>query len=306
MPASLDYVLLDVFTDRPFGGNPLAVFPHAEGLSSVVMQAIARELNLSETSFVGLPPQGQGGHAVRIFTPLCELPFAGHPTIGTALTLHGLFGGTDLVLHEKIGPVPVRICGAGDSATAVLSSPKIPEIVSAAPEAALLARLLGLDEPDVRVGAVAPACCSAGVPFTIIPVRDRAALARIRLDGALWQAEMAATMAPHIYVLTMEDWMADGALDARMFAPAMGIAEDPATGVAAVALGAFLHSVRSLPDGPNAFLIRQGTDMGRPSRVELTLHVAGGHLTGVDVGGGAVTVGHGAIAPGAVAAFEAA
>ncbi|MEP9350896.1 PhzF family phenazine biosynthesis protein [Xanthobacter sp. KR7-225] len=303
MPASEDlpYVLVDVFTDTPFGGNPLAVFTTAEGLSDGEMQAIARELNLSETTFVFPPPAGQEGHTVRIFTPRAELPFAGHPTIGTALVLHASHGGAHLVLHEKIGPVPVRILAAEGAPRAVLTSPRIPERIADAPPADLLARLLGLGPGEVLGGAVAPACCSAGVPFTFIPVRDRAALARARLDGALWQTALADGPAPHIYVLTMEDWRAGTALCARMFAPAMGIAEDPATGVAAVALAAFLAGLRDLAQGANRFAIRQGEDMGRPSRVELTVDVSGGRIAGVHVGGGAVRIGGGALSRAALA-----
>lgn len=303
MPASedLSYVLVDVFTDTPFGGNPLAVFTAAEGLSDGEMQAIARELNLSETTFVAPPPTGEDGHSVRIFTPLAELPFAGHPTIGTALVLHDLVGGARMVLHEKIGPVPVRILAFEGAPRAVLSSPKMPERVADAPPAALLARLLGLAPGDVLEGGPAPVCCSAGVPFTFIPVRDRAALARIRLDGALWQAEIAEGPAPHLYALTMEDWSADTVLAARMFAPAMGIAEDPATGVAAVALAAYLAGLRDLAEGESRFAIRQGEDMGRPSLVELSVDVAGGRITGVHVGGGAVRIGGGALSRAALA-----
>lgn len=302
MPASdnLSYVLVDVFTDTPFGGNPLAVFTAAEGLSDGEMQAIARELNLSETTFVAPPPTGEEGHSVRIFTPLSELPFAGHPTIGTALVLHDLVGGTRIVLHEKIGPVPVRIL-AGATPRAVLSSPRMPERIADAPPAALLARLLGLEPGDVLDGALAPACCSGGVPFTFVPVRDRAALARIRLDGALWQAEIADGPAPHLYALTMEDWSADTVLAARMFAPAMGIAEDPATGVAAVALAAYLAGLRDLAEGESRFAIRQGEDMGRPSLVELSVDVSGGRIAGVHVGGGAVRIGGGALSRAALA-----
>lgn len=300
-PDDLSYVLVDVFTDTPFGGNPLAVFTQAEGLSDGEMQAIARELNLSETTFVSPPPAGAEGHAVRIFTPLSELPFAGHPTIGTALVLHALSGGARIVLHERIGPVPVRILAGEGAPRAVLSSPRIPERVADAPPADLLARLLGLAPGDVRDGAVAPACCSGGVPFTFVPVRDRAALARIRLDGALWQAEIADGPAPHLYALTMEDWGAGTDISARMFAPAMGIPEDPATGVAAVALAAYLAGLRTLAEGENLFAIRQGEDMGRPSLVDLSVDVADGRIAGVHVGGGAVRIGGGALSRAALA-----
>ncbi|MBB6308560.1 PhzF family phenazine biosynthesis protein [Xanthobacter tagetidis] len=303
MPASedLSYVLVDVFTDTPFGGNPLAVFTKAEGLSDGEMQAIARELNLSETTFVSPPPAGEEGYSVRIFTPLSELPFAGHPTIGTALVLHALVGGTRIVLHETIGPVPVRILASAGAPRAVLSSPKMPERIADAPPASLLARLLGLAPDDVLDGAVTPACCSGGVPFTFIPVRDRAALARIRLDGALWQAQIAQGPAPHLYALAMEDWGAGTDICARMFAPSMGIAEDPATGVAAVALAAYLAGLRTLAEGEARFAIRQGEDMGRPSLVELTVDVSGGRISGVHVGGGAVRIGGGALSRAALA-----
>lgn len=304
MPFSLRYVLTDVFTDRPFGGNPLAVFPDAAELTTSEMQSIARELNLSETTFVAPAPPGAEGHTVRIFTPLTELPFAGHPTIGTALVLDSLakpdcHGATarryTILLHERIGIVPVEILHSEAARRAVLSSPSIPERAGQPADRAILARLLGLETADVLEGTVAPQCLSAGVPFTFIPVRDRATLSRARLNGAAWQESLADSNAPHIYVMTMSDWREGDTVDARMFAPAMGIPEDPATGVAAVALAGYLSTIQNLRHGRTNFLIRQGEDMGRPSQLDLAIDCDNGRLSGVHVGGQAIIIGQGAL-----------
>ncbi len=304
MSFSLRYFLADVFTDRPFGGNPLAVFPDASELTTSEMQSIARELNLSETTFVAPAPPGAEGHTVRIFTPLTELPFAGHPTIGTALVLDSLAQPDGrattarqhtMLLHERIGIVPVEIHHAEGPPRAILSSPSIPEHAGTPADRAVLARLLGLDATDILEGDVAPQCFSAGVPFTFIPVRDRAALSRARLDSAAWQESLADSSAPHIYVMTMPDWLKGGTIDARMFAPAMGIPEDPATGVAAVALAGYLSTIQNLKNGRTHFLVRQGEDMGRPSRLDLAIDCDNGRLSGVHVGGQAIIIGQGAL-----------
>lgn len=308
MPHALTYILADVFTDRPFGGNPLAVFPRVAGLVTATMQAIARELNLSETVFVFAPDRPDVTCTLRIFTPGAELPFAGHPTVGTALVLDAVGaladapnvrraadGATEIVLGEGVGPVPVRITPAGASgpARAVLTSPRLPAKVADAPPPELMARLLGLPA-EALAGAALPASgWSAGVPFLFIPLKDRAALSRIQLDGATWAAHLKASAAPHIVALTMADPANGRELDMRMFAPAMGIAEDPATGAAAVALAGFLAARQRLPEGTARWSIRQGEDMGRPSLIELDADIAVGALAAVRVGGGAVIIGRG-------------
>ena len=308
MPQSLRYIIADVFTDRPFGGNPLAVFPRVAELSTATMQTIARELNLSETVFVFAPDRPDVTCSLRIFTPGAELPFAGHPTVGTALVLDAVGaladapnvrraadGTTEILLGEGVGPVPVRITPAGRDrpARAVLSSPRLPAKVAAAPPAEIMARLLGLPVEALAGDSLPASGWSAGVPFPFIPLRDRAALSRIQLDGATWAAHLKGTAAPHIVALTMADPDAGRELEMRMFAPAMGIGEDPATGAAAVALAGFLAARQRLPAGTTRWLIRQGEDMGRPSLIELEADMAAGALAAVRVGGSAVIIGRG-------------
>jgi trans-2,3-dihydro-3-hydroxyanthranilate isomerase len=303
MSRALPFVTADVFTDRPFGGNPLAVFLDARGLDDALMQAIAREMNLSETVFV-LPPQdARHTRRLRIFTPATELPFAGHPTVGTAVVLAetGALGGAAerMVLEEEVGPVEVTIDrgaddrGAGRATAAVLTSPRLSAAGPALPEPSTLARVLGLPVSAVAEAGVPPGGYEAGVPFAIVPVRDPAALSAIRLDLAAWRDVLADAWAPHLYAVTMEDWATGREIRARMFAPAMGIAEDPATGAAAAALAGFLADRQRLADGEVRWTIRQGEKMGRPSEIALEADISGGRLARVRIGGKAVIMSRG-------------
>jgi trans-2,3-dihydro-3-hydroxyanthranilate isomerase len=281
MPHTLDFILADVFTDRPFGGNPLAVFPRvAAGLATETMQTIARELNLSETTFVFAPDRPDVTCSVRIFTPGSELPFAGHPTIGTALVLEAVGalaeapnvrrapdGTIEIVLGEGVGPVPVRIAPAGGSAAAraVLTSPRLPAKLGTPLPPEVMARLLGLPVGSLAGAALPAAGWSAGVPFLVIPLKDRAALSRIQLDTATWTAHLKGSATPHILPLTLADPAAGREVHMRMFAPAMGIAEDPATGAAAVALAGFLAAHQRLPAAAPACLTSKPTSPPAPS-----------------------------------------
>ena len=310
MPQTLSFILADVFTDRPFGGNPLAVFPRVAGLATATMQAIARELNLSETTFVFPPDRPDVTCSVRIFTPGSELPFAGHPTIGTALVLEAVGALTDapnvrrtadgaieIVLGEGVGPVPVRLtrAGNGGAARAVLTSPRLPAKVGTPPPPAVMARLLGLPVEALAGAALPAAGWSAGVPFLVIPLKDRAALSRVQLDTATWAAHLKGSEAPHVLALTLTDPAGGREVHMRMFAPAMGIAEDPATGAAAAALAGFLAERQRPPGGTTRWQLRQGDDMGRPSLIELEADIAAGALAAVRVGGTAVLMGRGSL-----------
>lgn len=283
------YVTLDVFTDRRFGGNQLAVFPDGGGLAPATMQAIAREMNLSETAFLS-PAAAPQTWDLRIFTPAMELPFAGHPTIGAAVAL-GLLGrvtGEGIVLNEGVGPVPVRVSAADQSrGSAVLTTPLLPRRVEAAtPPAPLLAETIGLREEDL--GPVPPSAHSAGVPFTFMSVRDRARLDAAALDVQGWRTHLSETSAPHVVLFTLDDWHTGRDVSLRMFAPAMGIAEDPATGAAAAALASLLADLQRPADGTSCWRISQGVKMGRPSEIRLETDVASGALTAVRIGGSAV------------------
>lgn len=294
------YLTADVFTDRPFGGNPLAVFPDARGLPPQRMQQVARELNLSETVFV-LPPEDPGHtRRLRIFTPGVELPFAGHPTVGTALILAWLgeipLDGeeTRIVFEEGVGPVPVTIRAAeGKAVFAQLSAAQLPEL-RPAPAVADLAEMLSLDPEDILTGDEAPQAVSCGVAFLYVPLRDRDALRRVRLRLDRWESLLATSWAPHVYVFTRDHELPETDYRVRMFAPAMGIPEDPATGAAAAAFGGYLGS-RSSGDGTLRWVLEQGFEMGRPSLLHLEVDRAGGAITAVRVGGGAVQVAEGAM-----------
>ena len=300
------FVTADVFTDRVFGGNPLAVLPDAAGIGDDDMQKVAREFNLSETVFVLPAEDARNTRRLRIFTPARELPFAGHPTVGTALVL-GWLGeidlrgdATEIVFEEGAGPVPVTIRASGGRAeSAELVAPRPPELRKG-PGATELAALLSLDPSELRYDAGLPEACSCGLPFLIIEVRDAAALGRARLDRTVWQRLLADAWAKEVYLFTRDASAAGADFRARAFAPAAGIEEDPATGSAAAALGGWLGTREATDDGSRRYVIAQGIEMGRPSRLEVEVERRGGALAAVRVGGGAVTVAEGTIeVPGA-------
>lgn len=290
---------LDVFTDRAFGGNPLAVFPDADGIAPELMQRIARELNLSETVFVmwNAPPAGADCR-VRIFTPGVELPFAGHPSVGTGYLLAALErlraegGAARVVLGETVGPVPVEVrMEDGRPVFAMLSAAQMPEIGPEPPPPHVVAEVLSLSVDDLG-GSLGTAFATSGVPWLFVSVRGQGALGRVRMNRAAWERHLADAWGPHVYVVT-DDAEADGTLRARMFAPAMDIPEDPATGAAVTALAALLARRDAAGDGTLRWTVDQGVEMGRPSRLFLEADVAGGRLAAVRVGGGCVAVSEG-------------
>lgn len=298
MPRTYRFITADVFTNRRFGGNPLAVILDAKGLSDAEMQRIAREFNLSETTFVLPPASAQHACAMRIFTPGLELPFAGHPTVGTAIVLAecGLLpaGTESMVIEEKVGPVPVALSSRDGIRQAVFTVPRRPERGGVPPARADLARILSLPV-DAIASEVEPLTYSAGVLFTFIPLRDVQALSAIRIDLAAWTDSLASGPAPHVFAFTMTDWKKGEEIQARMFAPAMGIAEDPATGAASAALAGLLVDLQQPAGGSRRWRIRQGEAMGRPSLITVEADLADNHLAAVRVGGGAVIVSHGEI-----------
>jgi len=289
----------DVFTTQAFGGNPLAVFPQAVGIGADRMQAIARELNLSETVFVLPPETATGTRRLRIFTPGGEIPFAGHPTVGTAFVLAAigeipLVGDdTAIVFEEGVGPVPVTIRSrAGQPVFSELAAAQAPIVAPLELPISDLAAMVGLEPAELTVPGWQPATASCGLPFSVIPVRDGAALGRSRLNLTLWENQLAATDAPHVYLVA---GLGGDRLTVRMFAPALGIAEDPATGSAAAALGGYLVQGRSLPDGAHHWAIDQGQAIQRPSQLTVTVAIDQGQITGVRVGGSSVLISEGTI-----------
>jgi trans-2,3-dihydro-3-hydroxyanthranilate isomerase len=293
------FVTLDVFTDRRFAGNPLAVVLEPDGLDSTAMQAIAREFNLSETVFV-FPPADKAHRAkLRIFTPGRELPFAGHPTVGTAVLLARLDGDAAsraFIVEEEIGLVRCRVQPAPpDSGRATFDIPRLPAEAGTVPDSATLAAALSIPTADIGFADYTASRWSAGNPFTIVPVRGLDAIARCRPDMARFGAAFGGDGFAAPFVVCRETAEPGNTFHARMFAPGAGIAEDPATGSAAAAFAGYLAARGGYRDGEHAVRIEQGYEMGRPSLMELTLTVGGGKLTGAAIGGGAVVVSEGTI-----------
>ncbi len=292
---------VDVFTDREFGGNPLAVIPYANGLTDEQMQLIAREFNLSETSFVLPPENPEHTFQLRIFTPQRELPFAGHPTIGAAFVL-GLCGRIDLkndnariVFGEKVGPVPVEIRAAkGVPVFSQLTTAKPPEWGPSPPPSEILAAMLSLDPTDVLDDAHdEPQSISCGMPFLFVPLASRDAVRRARLNWEWWNQYLAAAWAPQIYAFCFEADSAGAAIHARAFTHAVGIEEDPATGSAASGLAGYLAKRERLKDGTTRWRVEQGIEMGRPSMIDLEADIRDGVVKAVRVGGPSVVVSEG-------------
>ena len=299
----LDFHTLDVFTDRRFAGNPLAVIHGADGLDTAAMQTIAREFNLSESVFVMKPDNPAHSAKIRIFTPAMELPFAGHPTVGTAVLLAELRAGEHtgdmdslVVLEEKIGTVRVGVkLHAGKAAFAEFDTPKLPEDAGPAPDTQLLAPAVGLEPSEIGFANHRPTHYSAGVPFTFLPVASLAVMARAELNAAHWAQAFGSSRAGKMSLYCRETNASSSAFHVRVFAPAAGVAEDPATGSAAAAFAGVIHHFDGLRDGSHKQIIEQGFEMGRPSHIAVGMEVSGGKLTNVRIGGSAVRVSAGKI-----------
>lgn len=290
----------DVFTDRIFGGNPLAVFPNAAGLSTEQMQRVTREFNLSETVFVLPPETTSGTRRLRIFTPAKELPFAGHPTVGTAYVLAAigeipLTGETtEIVFEEGVGPVPVTLVAtAGTVNFSQLAAAKLPEFGPEPPPLESIAAMLSLEPAEVRADVFAPQAVSCGLPFLFVPLRDRATLAKASLNFAQWQATLANYWATEIYLFAATPELPEVDFRARMFAPAIGIAEDPATGSAATAFAGYLGSREAQETGCLQWCVEQGVEMGRPSLLQVEADKQAGEIVAIRVGGQSVLVSQG-------------
>jgi trans-2,3-dihydro-3-hydroxyanthranilate isomerase len=291
------YRILDVFTDVPFGGNPLALLPEAEGLGGAQMQLIAREFNLSKTAFV-LPPRKPGHtHRLRIFSPSQELPFAGHPTVGAALALaEEGWSEPEFLFEEGVGAVRVSLRAQKAGRSAWLWAPIVPEYGPPPPPADALAAIISLRPTDLLAGAWGPAACSVGVPFLVVPVRDADTLARAQLDMQRWREILKDWWAAQLYLVAPLEGPQGTRYRARMFAPGMGIPEDPAAGAAAAAFPGWLVPRLGLRDGVLTLHIEQGIDMGRPSQLAIEVELAAGLITTVRVGGTAVPIAEGSIA----------
>ena len=289
------FVQVDVFTDRVFGGNPLAVFLDGRGLDDALMQQIASEMNLSETVFLFPPWQPSCAAALRIFTPAREVSFAGHPTVGTAwvLAVHGLAprGAARFVLEERVGPVPVDIEGDPSRPDFIWMTHGPATFDPALENRDAVARALGLTEVDLWPGApVQPG--STGNQHLFVPLRDRAAVDRATLDVRALQAAMGDRPRLGIFVFAPASDPAAGRVYSRMFAPhTSGVPEDPATGSASGPLGAYLVLNGLVHDAAEVRIVsEQGTKMGRQSFVHIRLAMAGGKIAEIRVGGSVVPV----------------
>jgi phenazine biosynthesis protein PhzF family len=291
------YFICDVFTATRFGGNQLAVLPEAAGLSDRRMQQIAREFNFAETSFV-LPPEQGHTRRVRIFTPATEVPFAGHPNVGTAFVLAtmGELGSLEqparITFEEKAGLVPITVERRDGHIRCELRAPERLTLGrSISPE--ILARAVSLSPEDVVTRTHPPQAASVGLRFLFAELRDRAALerARVRLEGV--EALVGDGMTPdvHLYVRTGDEFD----IRARMFAPLDGVPEDPATGSANCALGALLAGYDPAPSGSFRWRIAQGVEMGRPSVLEVSAEKRDGEVVEARVAGTSVLVSEGEI-----------
>jgi trans-2,3-dihydro-3-hydroxyanthranilate isomerase len=295
MPRS--FYTLDVFASQALAGNPLAVVLDAQGLDDAAMQAIAREFNLSETVFVFEPRNPINTAALRIFTPSRELPFAGHPTVGTAALLAhlrapDLLAAQDLrvVLEEKIGEVvAVARHRRGEPMAAYFTVPRLPARAGEAPPAAALAEGLGLEPADIGFRNHVPSLYGIGAPHIFVPVASLEAMRRANPLKTPWGADGG----PSVYLYCPQTAGKDAHYHARMFAGGWGIAEDPATGSAAASFAAVVAAFDRPADGEHMLIIEQGYEMGRPSLISLGLEFEGGALVGATVGGAVVIVSEG-------------
>ncbi|HYW64217.1 MAG TPA: PhzF family phenazine biosynthesis protein [Bradyrhizobium sp.] len=289
------YVTVDVFTDRALGGNPLAVVLDSEGLSTAQMQAIATEFNYSETTFV-LPPDDAANDAkVRIFTATSEIPFAGHPNVGTAYVLASRASKQPerLKFEELAGIVSVEILAQHGKVTgAELTAPeRLNKLSSFSAEQA--ASCLSLSAADIKLDQHPPRIFSVGLPFLIVELTQREALRSARPDAAAFARVLPTDGARSIYFYTRDVQPAEKPCDlqARMFLRgSSGLTEDPATGSAAVAIAAVLADLAGEGNGEFKLLIGQGFDMGRPSLLRTRVRKAGGALVSAHVGGACVSM----------------
>jgi trans-2,3-dihydro-3-hydroxyanthranilate isomerase len=295
------YHVLDVFTDTALAGNPLGVVLEAGDIPDDRAQAIAREFNLSETVFVDDPHDPVNTARIRIFTPGRKLPFAGHPTVGTAALLAKLrapemIARQDLavVLEEDIGPVECIVRRARGQLRASFTLPKLPEVLGAAPSAERLGMALGVAAQDIGFERHHPTMISAGVPYHCVPVAFES-LGRMKPAFAHWTDLLPAGSPTSIYAYARDPSGDVSRYRARMFDTGFGIGEDPATGSAVAALAGAIMAFDQLKDGDHTIEIAQGVEMGRPSLIVLGLVVEGGALVSASIGGGVVHVSEGTL-----------
>lgn len=293
------FVQADVFTDQPFGGNQLAVFTDARGLSDAEMQALAREMNFSESTFVLPPEQPEAGRRVRIFTPAKEMPMAGHPTVGTVYVLasRGDFPlhepRTDLTLQLNIGLVPIAIDVENGRPRFVWMTHREPDFGPTRDDRGRVAQALGLSVDDIHMDRPMQVV-STGVPFLFVPLRSLDAARRCRPNIAALSDLFTGERPDGVYVFTTETMSPSASVHGRMFGSyALDIPEDPATGSAAAPLGAYLSRYGIVSQ--SRFIGEQGVEMGRPSQIHIEVERVGDRFARLRIGGQAVIVGEGEI-----------
>ncbi len=297
----LPYEIFDVFTTTRFSGNGLAIVKDADGLTDRQMQAIAREFNLSESVFILSPRNPAHSARIRIFTPSNELPFAGHPTVGTAVMvardqLVDVAGNEDaiVVLEEEVGAIRIGVSfRPGKAPFAEFDIPGMPTELEQVPTRDELSLVLGLTTSEIGFENHKPSCFDAGMPFVFIPVRNLDVIGRAQADLQAMKKLLDSTHL-HFYLYCRETVKSNCSFHARMFAPALGVAEDPATGAAAAAFSGVILKFDQPPGGTKNYIIEQGVEMGRESEIHLELVVDDG-LKNVRIGGHVVSVASGLI-----------
>ncbi|WP_257351532.1 PhzF family phenazine biosynthesis protein [Pseudalkalibacillus decolorationis] len=299
---TLNYSLLDVFTKTPFGGNQLAVFQPNKVLPTETMQKIARELNLSESVFIYPADDSNHEKRLRIFTPHVELPMAGHPTIGAAYLLadQGIVetkeGENEWIFEEGVGDVPVTVHKENSEITKVEMQQPTPLFGDQFSNIEAVTELLSLSINELDT-SLPIQTVSSGVPFLYIPIRSLSAIQNIHFRADIWEKYFSGNPnTKHIFTFTTETEHQESTVHSRMFAPAMGISEDPATGAASGPLGAYLveNGVVS-PNDNDSYLIKseQGLELGRPSYIDISIRKDGNGFKKVKIGGNSVIIGSG-------------
>ena len=298
------FVIADVFTDRQFGGNQLAVFTDAAGLDAVTMQSIAREMNYSETTFL-LPAEQGGDYRVRIFTPAVELPFAGHPLVGTGYVVVAegmsplLEPSTTVRLETGVGEIRVEIASQGGRPGHTRMTQPLPEVRGQFGDHERLAAALGIDAAAINSTGLPAEAIYNGLAVLIVPVDSLATVRRLQFDGLALTRISHEAGAQTVLIFTRETVESDSTVHCRVAAPAAGVLEDPATGSANGPLGFYLIRHGLVEPRPLTRIIsEQGYEMNRPGKLHIELEVdsaAGNQVTGVRVGGGVVISGRGEI-----------
>lgn len=291
-----EFQTLDVFTTHRFGGNPLAVVRDGKGLSTEQMQTIAAEFNLSETTFILPPADGANDAYVRIFTPKAELPFAGHPTVGTAIAIAEQEAGDgpytrELRLEEQVGLIAVTVTRDEEANTyAQFTNAVLPQVQLGAPKAAGIAAAINVGVEQIGFHNHEVRLLSAGVPYIFVPVSNMESLERASPNLNAWRKANFPAGMVGVFAYVRGGVLEETAWHARMFAPDQGIMEDPATGSAAATFPAQIMASEPLSEGVHRWTVEQGYEMGRPSQIYLEADVTEGAISAVRVGGYAVRV----------------